>query len=486
MSLTNSNPVAGNLPASTVGPHEPVAEQAILGAILFDNAVLPEVMKLLKPDDFFMLRHGWIYDVFLTLHSRGESVDELSVTRELQAIYAERFNDLIGGSGYITELSNNCPTVNHWWTYARMVQSTARQRKLLTKTGDLAAAVLSGNKDRVNSIFADLADIQSEINDRQGLRQYLMHASELQNLPPLSWLIDKEIPDRGLTMLFGAPGSGKSFLALDYALKLAQTMPILYVAGEGIYGYQQRVAAWKAHNHLLEGQLHMFNNPVALIDPSVAAEFSEIVKEIKPKLIVVDTLAGSMLPADENSTRDVGMYLRECSKQMKEHDCAILLVHHTGKTGSSERGSSALRGSCDSMIKVNVIDDVITIECDKSKDAEMFPTRYMKLVPVPLDDGKSSAVLIPTSKIISSPDDKLSRQQTKILQTLEDTFAHGATAIQLEESTSVPRSSIYTVLGKLTKLGYISQAFASEPYEITPAGKRKLEGVSTESNESHF
>lgn len=50
----------------------------------------------------------------------------------------------------------------------------------------------------------------------------IIHARELKNLPPLRWLIEKEIPENGLTVLFGESGVGKSFVALDYALRVAQ------------------------------------------------------------------------------------------------------------------------------------------------------------------------------------------------------------------------------------------------------------------------
>ncbi len=49
----------------------------------------------------------------------------------------------------------------------------------------------------------------------------LVHADELDHLPPPSWLVEGEIPCNGLCALVGASGSGKSFATLDYALRIA-------------------------------------------------------------------------------------------------------------------------------------------------------------------------------------------------------------------------------------------------------------------------
>src|SRR5690606_22901490 len=97
---------------------------------------------------------------------------------------------------------------------------------------------------------------------------------------------------------------------------------------------------------------------------------------ISPILIVVDTLAMAMAGGDENSQRDMGILLRSCRALTYNLSASVLLVHHLGKTGVRERGSSALRGNADTMIQVNPADDVISVECSKTKDEKPFETRY--------------------------------------------------------------------------------------------------------------
>jgi hypothetical protein len=77
---------------------------------------------------------------------------------------------------------------------------------------------------------------------------------DIKELPPYEWLVEGVIPRHGLSCLYGPPGVGKSFLALDLALRIGCGLPWLnrpakeghvgYVFGEGEHGLKQRLAAW--------------------------------------------------------------------------------------------------------------------------------------------------------------------------------------------------------------------------------------------------
>lgn len=308
---------------------------------------------------------------------------------------------------------------------------------------------------------------------------YIIHASELRNLPPIEWIVPGEIPARGITLLYGASGSGKSFLALDYALKVAQSKPVLYMAGEGEYGYRQRVAAWCQHHKQNEGRLHLCIGAVSLLETADLDAFLEIVKTIQPAVVVIDTMARSMVGADENSARDMGLFIRACENVKHTLGCAVLVIHHTGKAGVQERGSSALRGASDSIIRVSVEDDLISVECSKTKDAQPFPTRYMRLLTVPVEIENQvveSAVLIEAGKVIQTPDDPLSVNQEKVLRMIAQE-AYGADRKTIAEVTLVPYPSLQAILTKLRGLGFIKQPAKNEPFEITEVGIARLQKI---------
>src|ERR1700674_809342 len=84
--------------------------------------------------------------------------------------------------------------------------------------------------------------------------------AELLSIEPPEWLIDGVMPLMGLTALYGQPGGGKSFIALDMALAIASGRPwqghpvkrgyVVYISAEGGSGLSKRVGAWLAHHQI--------------------------------------------------------------------------------------------------------------------------------------------------------------------------------------------------------------------------------------------
>lgn len=319
--------------------------------------------------------------------------------------------------------------------------------------------------------------------------EVFIHASKLALLPPIEWLVRGEIPAHGLTVLFGPSGTGKSFLALEYALNLAQEMPIVYMTGEGQSGFPQRVQAWTKHHQKNEGQLYMYLNAVSLGIEEEFQAFINTIAPVAPRLVVVDTVARSMTGLDENSSRDMGIYIKACNQMMAQLNCATLLVHHTQKTGGQERGSSALRGASDSMIKLTQEDDIHRLECSKSKDSEPFETRFYRLLPVEVtlnDQTEKSAVIVPSDKVIRSVTDRLTPGQRKILEILAlDTYRGGLEREELRHVAELTIGSIGRGLSTLLNAKFIQQADFRGAYTITDTGRTLVEsGESQESEES--
>src|SRR5262249_46295895 len=83
----------------------------------------------------------------------------------------------------------------------------------------------------------------------------LLTLADLDNLPDPEWLVDGLVGQNALVVLFGPPGVGKSFLALDLALSIATGRPwlgrkttqggVVYVYAEGTSELKHRAAAWR-------------------------------------------------------------------------------------------------------------------------------------------------------------------------------------------------------------------------------------------------
>jgi putative DNA primase/helicase len=259
-------------------------------------------------------------------------------------------------------------------------------------------------------------DLASLLAPRAG--DWLIPADDFASQPaPISWLVKGWLQDQALIMVHGPSGGGKTFVVLDWCLRLAsgalewfgcrvRSGPVVYLAGEGHHGLRGRVAAWKVHHGA--GKLSMWlsrdgcdlNTPEGLnrVRTNVAA------LGVRPSLIVVDTLH-RFLSGDENSAQDAKSMLDACASLMGDFGCSVLLVHHTGVSEEAQaraRGSSAWRGALDIEISVSPAKDdkPITITQRKSKDAEMLPPVHAKLTGVVIpgwvdEDGLpvSSAVL---------------------------------------------------------------------------------------------
>jgi hypothetical protein len=232
--------------------------------------------------------------------------------------------------------------------------------------------------------------------------------AELLALPPQKWMVEGLFPERGLAVIYGAPGSAKTFLALDLAFCVASGGgewfgrnvsggPVVMVAGEGVQGLAGRARAYCAEKMNTDAEpsarLHIVPHPPNLF-AGEADEFAESVLPIRPSLVVIDTLARSSVGADENSARDMGAVISAADSIGKKMGCLVMLVHHAGKAGG-ERGSSALRGAADAMFEVRRHDDgtrelVLSGSTAKMKDADESASIFFRLQPA--GEGESCVV----------------------------------------------------------------------------------------------
>jgi RecA-family ATPase len=188
----------------------------------------------------------------------------------------------------------------------------------------------------------------------------LLSGDDLLRQPDLSWLIDGPVPASGLSVLYGASGAGKSFLALELALCVATGLPwldrevrsglVVYIAAEGQAGLGPRYRAWLTARGLETAErIRFLTDAVDLRDGHEVDRVHRTLATLleRPRPLVVDTMARTMTGGDENAAKDVGQFIAAVDG-LREADAA-LVVHHSGKDGVGERGSSALRAAADLM-----------------------------------------------------------------------------------------------------------------------------------------
>lgn len=260
----------------------------------------------------------------------------------------------------------------------------------------------------------DLAALLSPPKD-----DWLIPADDFCAQPaPISWLVKRWLQDRALIMVHGPSGGGKTFVVLDWCLRMASGLPewaglkvrpgtVVYLAGEGHHGLRGRVAAWKVHNS--GGPLSMWLSRDGC-DLNTPAGYLRVVDNIRalpkrPSLIVVDTLHRFLL-GDENSAQDAKTMLDACGALMAEFGCSVLLVHHTGVSDEAQhraRGSSAWRGALD--IEISIVPGKdggpLQIVQRKSKDAELAEGVWAQLTSVTIPGWLDEDGQAVTSAVVS-------------------------------------------------------------------------------------
>ena len=251
----------------------------------------------------------------------------------------------------------------------------------------------------------------------------VLSMAQVIDMPPTPWLIKDYMPQGSMSMIYGPPGSGKTFLALDMALHIAHGISwhgkdveqgsVMYIAGEGVGGLRKRLQAWHINKNLKPtAPLHIIPVAVGLLDDqeidNLITTIQILAKDIK--MVVFDTVARCMT-GDENSAQDMGQAIKAMDRIKHQCNCCVVPIHHSGKDRDrGARGSTAMIGAVDVSLRVDRQEKQLSLTTEKQKDAEaeditLFNSNSIELPNQGLDLGdiESSLVLeladIPGQKI---------------------------------------------------------------------------------------
>jgi len=202
---------------------------------------------------------------------RGEEVDagaELALCRaQNHRLTGQRRGRTESREGDYSSNSEQAPRRSASWSYR-----TSKKRA----TYPIRIAQ-GGTKDQLVNLAksAPLAkDWQAPVNPP---RLRVLTLKEIAALPPVTWLVNGLIPKQALAMVYGEPGGGKTFTALDIALTVAHGAQwhghevaqgqVFYVAGEGVGGFRKRIGAWHQHHEFEEeAPFYLIPRAVNLLD----------------------------------------------------------------------------------------------------------------------------------------------------------------------------------------------------------------------------
>jgi replicative DNA helicase len=138
-------PAGGKIPPQNVD-----AEISLLGSILIEDDVITSIADRISSEDFYDKRHGLIYNAMLRLYEKHQPVDLLTLSNSLRD--SDEL-ETIGGSSYLTELTNAVPTAAHAEHYADIVAEKAMRRKLIKASEDIVNLSFTENTSSVQEIL---------------------------------------------------------------------------------------------------------------------------------------------------------------------------------------------------------------------------------------------------------------------------------------------------------------------------------------------
>ncbi len=268
----------------------------------------------------------------------------------------------------------------------------------------------------------------------------ITHWKDLHKLPKKEYLVKSLLDKNALSVVYGQSNSGKTFFVLDIAAHIATGMDwqglkskqgsVLYIATEGGLGIGERLRAFEIHHQLKsKGELYILPSGIDLCgeDSTDTDRLIDAVQKLGAfSLIIVDTLNRAMSGGDENSSRDMGSFVRNCDKIRENTKAHVLIVHHSGKdSGKGARGHSSLKAAVDTEIEVQNKSGDLTIKTRKQRDGkkDISMTFNLKVIDLGTDadgDKISSCALVKGRDTLTGKKTRLNGQTKRALDILYD------------------------------------------------------------------
>lgn len=279
-------------------PFSHEAEQAVIGSILTNPAMFYGIASFLKPDDFFILRHQYIWEAFATLTGKGECIDYLTLSQELKA--TNKLGD-IGGPVYLTELINNTPNSTHADVYAQLVNRAATRRRLLAAADQIKKLALdeeipTEEVERLatmnimsvhTSAITAFKTMRSAVSDHfERTETAMQNPTEILGIPSIFKDLNKYLRGfrkKKLYVFAGRPGMGKSSYLSTEVINMARM-------GLPIALFTQEMGVEEVIDNIIAAEMNVNVDAIATgqLTPQQWAKYVEVSGRVSKWPIYID------------------------------------------------------------------------------------------------------------------------------------------------------------------------------------------------------
>ncbi len=310
-------------------PFSPEAEEAVLGAILSNPGAWFGIAAFLQQDDFFLLRHRWIWEAMQRISERNENLDFLTVGEELAQLgHLEE----TGGTAWLIRLINNTPTSVHAEVYGRIVQRAALRRRLLAAAESIRGVAMD-EQQTIESVIEqsealvfeatenrtrrDLLPLSDAISDYYERIEYLIRHSDTPLGLPTGFRAVEQLlggmQRSDLLVFAGRPGMGKTSFMLSVVLNVARlgSRVALFTMEMGVEQIVQRLVS-------METGINMQHLRLGQVSPQEQARLLEAMGRLSELQIFVDDTP-ALNPLELRA---------KCRRMHLEHGIDLILVDY--------------------------------------------------------------------------------------------------------------------------------------------------------------
>ena len=248
-----------------IPPHNLEAEESLLGAMLLSNDAASVAIEICNAGDFYKPAHGHIFGAIRALMERGEPIDAVTVSDELQR---SGLLDAVGDPSVFISLQANTPSIANARHYAAIVEEHSLLRRLISVAGDIAdigysvpenveGAIDEAEQMMFNVAEKRTADTVYPLKELLGLgldriQELGERGSDLTGVPTGYHELDKillGLQKSSLVIVGARPGMGKTSFALGILAHVgvvAQKPALLFSLEMGHLELTQRLLASEA------------------------------------------------------------------------------------------------------------------------------------------------------------------------------------------------------------------------------------------------
>ncbi len=323
-------------------PHDPEAEQAVIGSMIMDRDAIVTAMGILEKDDFYYQQFGILFETIVELYNSGSAVDMVTIQNRLRQ---KKVPSEISSLEYVTDLLSKVTTSAFAEDYARLVKDKSVLRKLIRTSESIEEAC-----------YQDKASREEILEDTEKRVFNLVQSSTKSDFVPISTLVMNEVEriERAAKAQGTVTGLPTGFTDLDYMLAGLQKSDLILIAARPSMGKTAlalNIAQYVAFEK---------NEPVAIFSLEMSKEqlvsrLLSMESRVDSKLIrngrldadewkkivdAVDVIGESNLIIDDTPAISVSELRSKCRRLKLERDVKLIVLDYLQLMSGTRRPDS--------------------------------------------------------------------------------------------------------------------------------------------------